>query len=143
MSERRVIGTTDEITTCDLCGREGLSHTVMIDYLDADGSPEGEINYYGSDCASKIFTGRKDAKLSRTIEREARAADKAKRETERDARHAASEVAAAKANAPFYAWIKATYGVSVANFGDIIDNSKAVGRKSPYTLKAEYARTAA
>lgn len=141
MTNRAILGTTDEITTCDLCGREGLSHTVVIDHLDAEGNRENELNYYGSDCASKVFLGKKDAKLARSIEREAREADKAKREAEADARRAEAGKRFQEENAGFYAWATETYGVKIANFGDIYDNLKAVGRKSPYQLKAIYEAT--
>ena len=43
----RVLGTTDESTTCDYCGRVDLKSTVVLDL-------DGEITYAGSDCASKM-----------------------------------------------------------------------------------------
>jgi hypothetical protein len=136
MSEkRRIIGTTDEITTCSQCGREGLSHTVVIDFVDADGNAEGELDYFGSDCATKIFTGKK----ARQIETEARKADAARRAAEREARWVASEAERAVNDAPFYAWVTETYGFKCSSHGDIFDNSKMCGRKSPYALRAEFA----
>lgn len=131
---RRIIGTTDEITTCSLCGREGLSHTVVIDFVDADGNAEGELDYFGSDCATKIFTGKK----ARQIETEARKADEAKRRAEREAAWAKSQAELKARNAPFYAWVSETYGFHCGDFGDIWDNSSKVGRKTPYQLKAEF-----
>ena len=44
----RLMGTTDEITTCDCCGKSGLKLTVAIDI-------DGVIVHYGRDCAAKTF----------------------------------------------------------------------------------------
>jgi hypothetical protein len=49
----RFIGITDEITTCDCCGRSNLKSTVMIS-LDGESDPV----HYGSDCAAKTLAGR-------------------------------------------------------------------------------------
>jgi hypothetical protein len=45
----RVLGTTDEFTTCDLRGRTNLKSTIALAMLDADGN-ETDVVYYGSDC---------------------------------------------------------------------------------------------
>jgi hypothetical protein len=58
----RVLGTTDDVTTCDLCGRRELRGTIVLAILDADGNPEGEL-YAGSTCGAKAAgrTGRNAA----------------------------------------------------------------------------------
>ena len=47
-------GTTDDVTTCECCGRSGLRKTVMLHPLDADGNPDGLV-YYGTSCAGKAM----------------------------------------------------------------------------------------
>ena len=34
----RVLGTTDEVTTCDICGKVELKGTIVLGVLDADGN---------------------------------------------------------------------------------------------------------
>ena len=58
----RVLGTTDDVTACELCGKPELRGTVILGALDADGNVEGEA-YYGSSCAAKAEA--KNAKDSR------------------------------------------------------------------------------
>lgn len=135
---RKILGTTDEITTCSLCGRDDLKLTVVIDFVDADGNPEGELDYFGSDCASKIFTGQKDTKVARQIMTEALKADKARHEAERQARIAQADAERKIADAPFYAWVTETFGFTCRNHGDIYDNLRLTGRKTPYQLRAEF-----
>lgn len=48
----RVQGVTDDITTCECCGREGLKRTVRLIELDADGADVDAV-YYGTDCAAR------------------------------------------------------------------------------------------
>lgn len=50
--EIKVVGRTDEVTTCDCCGKQNLKFTVMIS---VDGAEPG---YYGCVCAVKVFHGR-------------------------------------------------------------------------------------
>lgn len=45
--EKKILGFTEEITTCDCCGKEDLKGTYAIDW-------EGTIAYYGSVCAFKV-----------------------------------------------------------------------------------------
>ncbi len=49
----QVVGTTDDVTTCGLCGRDELRGTIVLAVLDADGNDTGERNYYGSTCGAK------------------------------------------------------------------------------------------
>lgn len=48
----RVKGTTDDVTECELCGRQELKGTVVLAVLDEDGNEEGVV-YYGSSCGAK------------------------------------------------------------------------------------------
>jgi hypothetical protein len=57
----KVLGTTDEITTCDCCGRKNLKCTVALD-------KDGEIVHYGRDCAGAAVYGRKSAKNTSVVE---------------------------------------------------------------------------
>lgn len=42
-----VLGTTDDVTTCDCCGRANLKATVVLR------NAEGDVAYYGRSCAAK------------------------------------------------------------------------------------------
>lgn len=133
---RKILGTTDEITTCDMCGREELSRTVVIDHLDADGNSTNERGYYGSDCASKVFLGKKTAA---GIRKEARDADEKARMAAYNAKRAADNQRFLDRHAGFYAWITETYGVKITSHGDIADNRYTrLGGKGSYQLKDEY-----
>lgn len=45
----RVLGFTEEITSCDCCGREDLKGTLCLENIHT-----GTINYFGSVCGAKI-----------------------------------------------------------------------------------------
>lgn len=47
----QVKGITEDITTCDCCGRQDLMRTVCISILDADGNHEA-FTHYGTGCAA-------------------------------------------------------------------------------------------
>lgn len=49
----RVLGTTDDVTVCELCGRAELRGTVVLAVLDADGNDTGERVHYGSSCGAR------------------------------------------------------------------------------------------
>lgn len=51
----RYIGTTDERTECDRCGKVDLKSTVIIATLDADGNDDAVV-YYGSTCAARALS---------------------------------------------------------------------------------------
>lgn len=44
----KVLGNTDEITTCDCCGKTGLKSTWAVELTET-----GEIVYYGSVCVTR------------------------------------------------------------------------------------------
>ena len=56
----RVKGTTDDVTTCQQCGRGGLRKTVALALLDVDGN-EDEVTYFGVDCAARATGQRQTA----------------------------------------------------------------------------------
>lgn len=62
----KLLGITDEISTCDCCGRTNLKCTVALE------SEAGEILHYGRDCAGKALYGRKSAKNAKLTEDRAR-----------------------------------------------------------------------
>lgn len=49
-----VLGTTQDVTSCDCCGRDDLKKTVVLGVLDDDGSVLSET-YYGAACAAKAL----------------------------------------------------------------------------------------
>lgn len=69
----RIKGTTNDVTTCDLCGREDLKRTVALYVLDPAGNPD-DVVYFGTDCASRA-TGWTQQRITR----DAKQADKAER----------------------------------------------------------------
>lgn len=78
----RVKGTTDEVTTCELCGRDELKGTVVLQPLDADGNPDGDPSHFGTACAAAAagWTQRDVVARIRTAnqaERERRAQERA------------------------------------------------------------------
>lgn len=49
----QVLGTTTDITTCELCGRDELRGTTVLAILDNDGNDTGERVHYGTTCGAK------------------------------------------------------------------------------------------
>ena len=47
MNTTRYLGTTDEVTTCDCCGKSGLKKTVALCF------GEGDVLHYGVTCAAR------------------------------------------------------------------------------------------
>jgi hypothetical protein len=57
----KFLGITDEITSCDCCGKTNLKKTVVLE------NESGNVVYYGVDCASQAITGnKKNRKLIET-----------------------------------------------------------------------------
>ena len=81
MATCTVLGNTDEVTTCDCCGRTDLKGTVALEL-------DGETVYFGVVCAA-----RKVGRDAKQIRREAKSADDAKAEAARRAREAAHAAA--------------------------------------------------
>lgn len=80
-------GTTDEVCTCDCCGRTDLKYTVIMDF-------DGEVSYFGKTCAARR-TGMKEAEIVKyaksadSFERMSTEADKRKLDAEEDAKFGA------------------------------------------------------
>lgn len=55
----KVLGTTDEVTTCELCGRADLKFTVALE-------SSGGIVHYGRDCAARA-TGWTESEVSKAV----------------------------------------------------------------------------
>lgn len=68
MKTVKILGITNDNTTCDLCGKTHLKKTVVLEI-------NGAIVYYGSTCAAKTITGSK--RDSKTINHQAMAIQKA------------------------------------------------------------------
>jgi hypothetical protein len=49
----KFLGTTEENTTCDCCGKRNLKKTIVLE------NESGNIVYFGSDCAALAITGNK------------------------------------------------------------------------------------
>ncbi len=82
MSNAKFLGTTDEVTTCDCCGRKDLKSTVALELAD-----HADPVYYGVTCAAhalKIDT--------KTVRAGARAADRAKEDRAAAERRAAADL---------------------------------------------------
>lgn len=80
----KVLGTTDDVTTCDLCGKQELQGTVVLATLDIDGNPES-TSYFGVSCAAKAASWtqrdiRTGIKAAKDEERERQAAERRARD---------------------------------------------------------------
>ncbi|MGW0920399.1 hypothetical protein ACWD3J_15440 [Streptomyces sp. NPDC002755] len=71
---------TDQITQCELCGKDELRGTVQMIELDADGN-DFEDHYFGTSCAAKAAGWTQKEVKART-----KAADQEKREAAYQAR---------------------------------------------------------
>jgi hypothetical protein len=100
----RVGGTTDQITTCELCGKPELKGTVQMIELDADGNDFAD-HYYGSSCAAKAAGWTQKA-----VNMAARAADRAKKEAADTARRKAEYEEMVHRNKALDWWLQENYG---------------------------------
>lgn len=62
--EYRVVGVSDDVTTCECCGRFGLKRTVAL--MDRDGA----VRHFGSQCAARAL-GRRARNAAAMVEKEA------------------------------------------------------------------------
>jgi hypothetical protein len=82
----RYIGTTDEQTQCDKCGRAELRSTVIVAELDQDGNV-AEVLHYGSTCAARALSARYGVKVTKAqVMNAAASAELDRRNAARDAR---------------------------------------------------------
>jgi hypothetical protein len=80
VSKVKVLGTTNDVTTCERCGRSDLAKTVACEY------PGGHVRYLGEECAARVTRGRKI-----DIRQQAREADRGKADEEHRKRQAVAE----------------------------------------------------
>lgn len=118
----RVLGTTDEVTECEYCGRAELKGTVVLDLLDEDGASEGVV-YYGSGCAATA--GKRTVK---DIRDSAKVADTAAREAKRAEMQERSRAFIAGRDE----WIKANIGA------DALDHPRRYGYNSTVKIVQAY-----
>ena len=115
----KILGITDAVSTCDCCGKKNLKKAVELE------NPEGDIVFYGTDCAGAALYGRKDRKNGQAAEFRAKVVAKC-----RAALPAVLEVVANGGD--MYAARKALgYGYSVT-FGTFTDT----GNKMPLRIYA-------
>lgn len=121
MKVYQVIGTTNDVTTCELCGRDELKGTVMLVALDLDGNPEGDPSYFGTSCAATAAgwtQGEVKARVA-VAKKEAKAAEKKAKADEAAAARVAFWKARKEEEQAYYAWLKETYptGSPVKEYG--------------------------
>lgn len=98
----RYLGTTDEVTTCDCCGRSELKSTVALSIDDADPV------HFGVVCAARALRSRGIATDAKAVRKATVAADRAKQDARLAVLAAEREAAwmAAQARAErFDAWL--------------------------------------
>jgi hypothetical protein len=54
MTSIKILGISDEVLTCGCCGKSNLKRTVALDI-------DGDVAYYGTDCAGMALMGSKTA----------------------------------------------------------------------------------
>lgn len=104
----RVLGTTNDVTECELCGRAELKGTVVMMPLDADGNDEGDPGYFGTACAARMAGW-----TVREVNAGVKAAAREERERavqERARKDAADRERTAERNAAIASWCAETYG---------------------------------
>ncbi|MDY0215236.1 MAG: hypothetical protein RBS24_06985 [Bacilli bacterium] len=69
----KVLGTTEDKTVCECCGKQNLKKTVALE------NEAGEIKYMGVDCASKAMIGKKNKTQADFIWKTAQAIEFAKK----------------------------------------------------------------
>ena len=78
MTSYRILGTSNDVTTCDCCGRTDLKLTVVVGTLDTPGGAVMSEAYYGTTCAARA-TGAPSKRIKKAIDRLAEAKRAAKR----------------------------------------------------------------
>jgi hypothetical protein len=89
----KVLGTTDDVTECEHCGRTDLKGTIRLGVLDADGNVEGET-YFGAVCGARAAGW-----TTKDIRKQATAANRANAEAERVERERLASVEYARVRA--------------------------------------------
>jgi hypothetical protein len=114
VSTYAVRGTTNEVTTCEQCGRDELKGTVVLQPLDADGNPDGDCCYFGTSCAAKAAGW-----TQREVTRRVTAAKKEAKTAAASAARAAFWKARNEETAAYEQWVNETYptGRPAAEYG--------------------------
>lgn len=122
----RFLGTTDDVTTCDCCGRADLKSTVALDV-------DGAVVHYGSDCAARAI-----GRSAKDVRAATRAADQRRIDAKRIARDAA--------HASYMARWSAFLATAAPKGHDIFTRIESLGgmraarelfRASPYAAPAD------
>lgn len=82
----KVLGTTDEVTECEHCGRVELKGTIILGILDEDGNVEDRA-YFGAVCGAKAAGW-----TTKDLRKAATAADRAAAEAARVERARLAEI---------------------------------------------------
>jgi hypothetical protein len=108
----RVLGTTNDVTTCEKCNRVELKGTVVLQPLDPDGNPDGEPSYFGSSCGAMLAktTTRLINAAAKKADREAAAAKKAAEEEARRVAWEDGRPGRITAHLHYLQWLADTYG---------------------------------
>lgn len=97
----QLLGLTQDHTACDRCGRVDLKKTAMLQWLDADGNPDGPVEYYGTTCAETVLRAKGiDVSAKEVLER-ATAAQHARDRIKKDLNFRSS-LAYGRASAIYY-----------------------------------------
>lgn len=107
----RVLGTTDDVTECQVCGKVELKGTMALDM-------DGTTVFAGFTCGAWLA-----GRPVRELRTEAKAADQARR----DAEQAVRDAAAAAERAAFAAWVLARYGLTITQTGDLWAHQDVTG----------------
>lgn len=130
----RVLGTTDDVTTCEQCGRADLKSTVVLAALDPEGSEDGVI-YAGSDCAAKMAGW-----TQRDIKDAAKRADRAAAEALAAVTAEADREVTRARDIALAEWVTATYGVPASTRGPWPQMGNVPARTaSPYQITTAWA----
>ena len=127
----KVLGTTDDVTECEHCGRTDLKGTIRLGVLDADGNVE-DVTYFGAVCGARAAGW-----TTKDIRKAAKTADDAYADAWRAAHHENSERTEAAFMARFIPWVLETYGVAIRQVADLSDHRRALGR-APYEIRLEF-----
>jgi hypothetical protein len=98
----KIIGTTQDVTDCECCGRTDLKKTVIVAILDADGNTTG-VAHYGTVCAAHATK-----RTAKQITNEANAADAAQRAAKERERAERSD----REYRAYMAWLTNTTGIA-------------------------------
>jgi hypothetical protein len=129
MTRYRVLGTTDDVTTCEICGKDDLKSTTMVATLDPDGNEAG-MTYAGSDCAAK-----RTGWTQKQVKDAAKAADRAAAEALDALANEAGRITSRARDIALAEYVTATYGVPASMRGPWPQMGNVPARTaSPYQI---------